>query len=202
MKKAKNFIYLRVSTDEQDVENQKHGIMGYVEARGLTPVEEIRDTASGSADWRKRAIGQIIERASEGDVIIVSEVSRLARSTLQTLEIMQEAVKKGVSIHITKNQIVMDGSMQATITATVLGLAAEIEREFISARTKEGLARRKAEGKTLGRPKGSKSKYLKLDDHRKAIERYLSIGVSKRSIAKICGVSHMTLYDYIRRRGL
>jgi DNA invertase Pin-like site-specific DNA recombinase len=92
-----------------------------------------------------------------------------------------------------------DDSLNAKITATVLGLAAEIEREFISARTKEALAKRKAEGVQLGRPKG-KAKKVKLDEHEKDIRRYLKLGISKRSIAKLVDCAPSTLYEWIDRR--
>ena len=87
----------------------------------------------------RRIIGSMIEKSIKGDNIIVSEVSRLGRSTLQVLEILEMAAQKGVSVHIAKDSMVMNGSMQATITATILGLAAQIEREFISIRTKRSL---------------------------------------------------------------
>ena len=196
------YAYLRVSTDNQDVEAQKLGIMEYARSQGLEPVELVDDTVSGAVGWRKRGIGQLIESAGKGDVILVAEVSRMARSTLQVLEIMRESARKEVSIHIVKNNMVMDGSMASKITVTILGLAAEIEKEFISERTKEGLARRKAEGVKLGRPKGSMAKEVKLDKHKKDIIKYLGKGVSKASIAKIFDVSKTTLYRYIDRVGI
>src|SRR6266478_8536275 len=149
-----HFAYLRVSTDHQDAKNQKLGVLDYCNSHGINPVKFVEDTVSGKTPWRERAIGTILEKALTGDVIIVAEVSRLGRSTLQVLEILEMAAKKGVSIHIAKNRMIMDGSMQATITATILGLAAQIEREFISARTKEALSKRKQDGMKLGRPKG------------------------------------------------
>jgi DNA invertase Pin-like site-specific DNA recombinase len=121
---------------------------------------------------------------------------------LQVLEILQHAASREVSVHIAKNRMVMNSSLQAKSTATVLGLMAEIEREFISARTTEALARRKAVGKPLGRPKGAKSKKVKLDDHRAMIVDYLKKGVSKLSIAKIIGCSPSLLYEWIYRNKL
>jgi len=167
-----NFAYLRVSTDHQDAKNQKLGVLDYCNTRGLNGLKFIEDTISGKTPWRERKIGDILEKAEKGDVIIASEVSRLGRSTLQVLEILEEAASKGVSVHITKNNIILDGSMQATITATVLGLAAQIEREFISARTKEALSKRKQEGMKLGRPKGE-ANILKLDAFHDEIMGYL-----------------------------
>ena len=105
--------------------------------QNIAPLEFIEDTASGTTPWRERTIGILLDQGTTGDVIVVAEVSRLGRSILQVLEILEIAAKKGVSVHIAKNRMIMDGSMQSTITATVLGLVAQIEREFISSRTKE-----------------------------------------------------------------
>ena len=112
---------------------------------------------------------------------------------------LQEPAGKGVSVHIAKSRMVMDGSLQSTIAATVLGLAAQIEREFISARTKEALACRKAKGLPLGRPKGP-APNVKLDGYREEILEYLRKGVSKRSIARILECSPSTLYEWLKRR--
>ena len=117
------------------------------------------------------------------------------------LQLLQTAAEKRVSVHIIKNRLLLDGSMQAKIAATILGLAADIEREFISARTKEALARRRAEGVRLGRPRG-RAKSVKLDKHKEEITSYLQKGVSKRSIARILGCSPSTLYSWLKRQGI
>ncbi len=194
-----NFAYLRVSTDDRDETNQKLGVLEYCNSTGITPLTFVEDTVTGKKSWKARRIGQILQEADAGDRIIVSEVSRIARSTLQVLEMLQEAAEKEISVHIAKNRMIMDGSMQATIIATVLGLAAQIEREFIAARTKEALAVRKAKGLPLGRPKGP-AETLKLDEHKDQIVEYLQKGVSKRSIARILDCSHSTLYEWLKRR--
>jgi len=193
------FAYLRVSTDKQDTQNQKLGVLDYCNQHHLSPLEFVEDTISAKIPWRERAIGDILDKALKGDMIVVAEVSRLGRSTLQVLEILEIAVQKGISVHIVKNNMVMDGSMQATITATILGLAAQIEREFISARTKEALAKRKAEGMKLGRPRGH-ADVLKLDIHRDIIMTYLKKGINKRAISKLIECSPSTLYQWLGRR--
>lgn len=193
------FAYLRVSTDAQDVANQKHGVVRYcVDKKLLEPVF-VEDTVSGRSDWRDRQLGKMIRGAGQGDVIVVSEVSRLARSTLQVLEIGRECIERGVHLHVAKNGIVFDDSMQSKIVATVLGLVAEIERDFISSRTKEALAKRKAEGMKLGRPVGA-SKNLKLDKHADRIDRYLEKSINKVAIAKLLDVSPNTLYEWLKVR--
>jgi DNA invertase Pin-like site-specific DNA recombinase len=194
-----NFAYLRVSTDHQDAKNQKLGVLDYCNNRGISALTFVEDTVSGKSPWRERAIGAILEKAKRGDAIVASEISRLGRSTLQVLEIMEMAAQKGVAVHIAKNNMVLDGSMQSTITATILGLAAQIEREFISTRTKEALAKRKSDGIKLGRPKGE-SDLLKLDAFRDEITDYLKKGINKRSISKLIECSPSTLYAWLKRR--
>ena len=132
-------------------------------------------------------------------MIVVAEVSRLARSTLQVLEIGRECIERGVALHVAKNGIVFDDSMQSKIVATVLGLVAEIERDFISARTKEALAKRKADGIKLGRPAGP-AKNLRLDQHADKIDDYLAKQIDKRAIAKLLDVSPNTLYSWLKAR--
>jgi DNA invertase Pin-like site-specific DNA recombinase len=194
-----NFAYLRVSTNHQDVKNQKLGVLEYCNSHGITPLKFVEDTVSGKTSWHERAIGKMLEKSVTGDVIIVAEVSRLGRSTLQVLEILEAAAQKGISVHIAKNRMVMDGSMQATITATILGLAAQIEREFISARTKEALSKSKIDGVKLGRPKGQ-AELLKLDAFHDDIAGYLKKGINKRAIAKLIECSPSTLYKWLKRR--
>ena len=193
------YAYLRVSTDAQDVANQRHGVVKYCADKRLLEPVFVEDTVSGKTDWRERQLGKIIERANPGDVLVVSEVSRLARNTLQVLEIGRECISRGVHLHVAKNGIVFDDSMQSKIVATVLGLVAEIERDFISARTKEALAKRKADGMVLGRPKGP-AKNLRLDPLADKIDMYLEKKIDKRSIAKLLDVSPNTLYCWLKAR--
>jgi DNA invertase Pin-like site-specific DNA recombinase len=138
---------------------------------------------------------------TSGDKLIFAEVSRIARSTLQVLEVLEVCMEKKIDVYIAKQNMQLDGSMQARITATVLGLAAEIEREFISMRTKEALAARKKDGVILGRPKGPANK-LKLDAKRDQIEKYLKMGLGIRPTAKLIDEAPSTLRDYIIRRKL
>lgn len=196
-----NYAYLRVSTDAQDVANQKHGILEYANQNGISSLEFIEDTVSGKKKWRARKLGELLANLQAKDVIVFAEVSRMARSTLQVLEILEFCSERDIYVYIAKQKMALDGSMQSRITATVLGLAAEIEREFISLRTKEALAARKAAGMTLGRPKGA-AEHTKLDKHRKAIEGYLDKKLSVRSIAKLIEEPPTTVNDYIKRHKL
>lgn len=185
-------IYLRVSTGTQDTDNQMVCVQEYCDRYGLTPTKQISDQTSSSVPWRLRGIGTLIETGEPGSMIIVSEVSRLARSTLECLEIFKEAADARITIACVKNGLTMDGGMQSKIVGTVIGLAAEIEREMIRARTTEALARRRSLGLPMGRPKGAKSP-SKLEKRRNEIEELLMKKVGRSSICKIMGVSRGTL---------
>ncbi len=191
--------YLRVSTDAQDVDNQRHGILEYANARGFTGIKFTEDVVTGKASWKERKLGALVESLAAGDVLIFAEISRIARSTLQVLEVLERCAARGIAVHIAKQNMRLDDSMQSRITATVLGLAAEIEREFISIRTKEALAKVKAAGIQLGRPKGPAA-HVKLDDHEKQIRDYLAKGINKRDIARLVECAPSTLYDWLARR--
>jgi DNA invertase Pin-like site-specific DNA recombinase len=193
--------YLRVSTDAQDVDNQRHGILEYANANGFAGLKFTEDSASGKSSWKERKLGALLESLNPADVLIFAEISRIARNTLQVLEVLQHCAERGVSVHIAKQNMRLDDSMQSRITATVLGLAAEIEREFISIRTKEALAKCRADGIQLGRPKGHAER-VKLDDHDKAIRDYLAKGINKRDIARLIECAPSTLYEWLRRRNI
>jgi DNA invertase Pin-like site-specific DNA recombinase len=197
------YAYLRVSTDQQDVDNQRYGVLVYANARGLGPLQFVEDTASGRLAWRERAVGRLLTATAQaGDVVLFAEVSRMARSTLQVLEMLACCMQRGVHVHIAKQQMVLDCSLPSRITATVLGLAAEIEREFIALRTREALAKRRADGKPLGRPKGKPAARLKLDAQEAVIRGYLAKGINKLAIAKLIECAPSTLYTWLARRNL
>ncbi len=197
------YAYLRVSTNQQDVDNQRHGILEYANQKNLGHLEFVEDSVSGQKQWRERQLGQLLTKtAVAGDVIIFAEISRMARSTLQVLSILECCMQRELRVHIAKQQMVLDDKLPSRITATVLGLAAEIERELISLRTKEALAKRKAAGKPLGRPKGRQSAKLKLDPRKQEIQMYLDKGISKRSIAKLVDCAPSTLYYWLERHQL
>ena len=197
----KIFAYLRVSTDAQDTENQKHGIIQYAKEKGFENIEYIADSASTKIDWHDRKLGQMVNNTTQGDIIIFSEISRMARSTLQVLEIMRDCANRGVEVHIVKTKMIIDDSIQSKAMVLVYGLVAEMEKSFISIRTKEALARKKAEGVVLGRPKG-RPKISKLDKMRDRITdlRKAKVGVS--DIAKIVGASRATVHSWLKENKL
>jgi putative DNA-invertase from lambdoid prophage Rac len=197
----KYFGYLRVSTDGQEVESQKLGLLEYANRHGFAPMELTAETVSRAADWRGRQLGALLERAGQGDVILTPEFTRLAATPGQVFTFLEAATAKGVILHVTKTGTVMDGSMQSQLLASVFSTASLIELSFIRERTKEGLRRAKQEGKRLGRPPGTGGR-LKLDEREDEIRGYIAIGLPKRKMAKALGVAYNTLVRFIERKGL
>jgi DNA invertase Pin-like site-specific DNA recombinase len=186
-----------VSTADQDLEKNKADILKLANEKQLGNVEWIDEKVSGTKDWKKRELGAVFSTLKKGDAVIVSELSRLGRSTLQILEIMKEAKEKGVAVHAVKGAWTLNGSMESKIVLTMLAMIAEIERDLISERTKEGLRARKAAGVVLGRPKGpGKSK---LDRHEDEIFALLKNGSTKTFIAKRYETSVPNLFNWLAK---
>lgn len=196
-----NYIYLRVSTGVQDADSQMLGITSYCEKQGIKQMNVTKDTVTGAKSWRERKLSQIMEQVQPGDKIIVSELSRIGRSTADVLDFLAEAVRKKAVVIAVKNNITFDESMSSKIFATVLALAAEIERDFIRSRTKEGMANAVAKGIKVGRPLGSKSK-SKLDNVSDQIMALLAADVSKSAIARLHKVSRNTLERFLNKMGV
>lgn len=192
--------YLRVSTQEQDLEKNKADILALANDKALGQVEWVEEKVSGVQDWRKRKLGEVLESLKGGDVIIVSELSRLGRSTLQILEIMKLAKEKGIAVYAVKGRWSLNGSMESKIVLTMLAMVSEIERDLISERTKEALRARKAAGVKLGRPKGpGKSK---LDVHREEIIALLKNGSTQKYIAKRYSTTPPNLCNWLKKNKL
>jgi len=174
--------YLRISTGDQDLEKNKADILLLANRKELGQVHFIEETVSGHVSWRCRKIATVLEELRSGDTLVVSELSRLGRSMLECMEILSIAIQKGIHLYAVKGAWTLDNSMQSKIVAMAFAMAAEIERDLISQRTKEALRARKAAGVRLGRPPGpGKSK---LDDFRPEIEALLANGSTQRFIAR------------------
>lgn len=196
---ATTYAYLRVSTDAQDHASQRQQIDTYLKARGLTLAGIVADEVSGACPWQQRSLGKMLENIPPGSTIIVSEISRIARSTVGVLTFLQEAVKHEINVVAVRNGIAIDGSLQSKITVTILALVAEIERDLLRERTKAALDARKAAGLPHGRPAGSQSPSI-LESRAKEIDRLIASKVSKSAIARVLGCSRQTLYNFLDRR--
>ena len=197
---ARTVGYLRVSTVDQDIDKNKAEILTFCNDRNFGHVEWVPETVSGVVSWRKRAIHSVIMNLDKGDRVVTSELSRLGRSTLEVLEILKAAKDKTIEVYSVKEGFELNSSIQAKIMATMLSLFSELERYFISQRTKQALQVKKKAGVRLGRPPGpGKSR---LDPNRQEVIALLKNGAPKTFVAKRYGVSTPNLYNWLRKNNV
>ena len=195
--------YIRVSTDRQTVENQRYEIKNFYKKNDMKIDGWISDEGiSGTKDPEKRELGKLLEKAKAGDYILCSELSRLGRSLMMIMAILNECTKKKINIWTIKDNYRLDNDISSAVIAFAYGLSAQIERQLISQRTKEALARKKAEGVFIGRPKGSLSKKVKLTGNEDKIRKYIKQGMSQREISLKLKVSKGTVNRFIKREKL
>lgn len=193
--------YIRVSSDKQTIENQRFEINNFCDRENLAIDGWIEETISGTRAYNKRQLGTLLKRIRKDDLIICAELSRLGRNLFMIMEILNICMTKEAKVWTVKDNYRLGDDIQSKVLAFAFGLSAEIERNLISQRTKEALARRKSEGVILGRPKGKKNapdKY-KLSGKETLIQELIKEGVSKRKIAQICKVNRNTLARYLVR---
>ncbi|BBP02284.1 recombinase family protein [Sulfuriferula nivalis] len=197
---GKTIAYLRVSTLDQDIEKNKADILHFANDRNFGKVHFVEEVASGRKPWRERKIAEVLEELQDGDAIIVAELSRLGRSMLECMEILALAMRKSICVYAVKGNWRLDNSIQSKIIALAFSMAAEIERDLISQRTKEALRFKKEQGVILGRPKGpGKSK---LDAFRPEIESLLANGSSQKFIAQRYHTTGANLHNWIKKHSL
>jgi DNA invertase Pin-like site-specific DNA recombinase len=196
--KGQAWAYLRVSTDGQDNDNQKLEILRLAEERKLGAIRFVEEICSGRKAWRDRRVKEIMEQMKPGDSLLVSEISRLGRSMLEVMEILSQCADRGIHVYAAKGNWALDNSLPSKIVASVLAMAAEIERELISQRTKAALATKRAAGVVLGRPRGPGAS--KLDKLEAEIKEQIALGVPQTKIAKRFGSSVPNLRSWIKKR--
>jgi DNA invertase Pin-like site-specific DNA recombinase len=191
--------YIRVSTDKQTVENQRYEIARFCKREKVKIAKWIEEKISGTKAPEKRQLGNLLKLVQTGDIIVCSELSRLGRSFFMIMSILSGCMECGVKIWTIKDNYRLGDDIQSKVLAFAFGLSAEIERNLISQRTKEALARRKAEGKVLGRRPG-RAVNVKLSGREKAIRKMLREGKTKAAIARHFGVHRSTVRIFIRER--
>lgn len=195
--------YVRVSTDKQDTENQKIGINSKAKSLGVKVEKWIEDDGvSGNKEPEKRKLGGLLKKIQKDDVIIASEISRLGRKLFMVMRILEHCMNVGAKVFTVKDGYELGDNVQSKVLAFAFGLAAEIERNMISLRTKEALARKRAEGVVLGRPVGKKSANKKLTPHYDAIKKLHEQGMSLEKIGKIYSVHRMTVASILKEEKL
>lgn len=191
--------YIRVSTEKQTVENQRLVIRSYCKrAFGRGRIEWVAETISGTARVEKRTLGRLLKEVSAGDVIVVTELSRLGRSLRMILEILEDLLLRDVKVIAIKEGFELGDNIQSKVIAFAFGLCAEVERQLLSERTKQGVMRARREGKLIGREKGERPMERKLFGKVERIKRMRRCGYSKTFIAKKLCVSRMTLHTFMK----
>ena len=192
--------YIRVSTDKQTVENQRYEINQFCNRQEMVIEKWIEETISGAKNVEDRKLGKLLKRMKKGDILICSELSRLGRNLLMIMGILNECMNKDIQVWTIKDSYRLGSDINSKVLAFAFGLSAEIERNLISQRTKEALARKRAEGVVLGRPKGRKSAKTKLTGQEQKIKELLSKKVSYSAIGRILGVHRLTVSTFVKEK--
>ena len=192
--------YIRTSTDKQNNENQRFEIEQFAIANKLTINQWIEETISSKKDLEERKLGKLLKKIKQDDIIIATELSRLGRNLLQVMSILHHCMNIGCQVWTLKDNYRLGTDIQSKVLAFAFGLSAEIERSMISQRTKRCLDRLRAEGKHIGRTKGSKNKSTKLSGKTDLIKTLLAQHISKTQIAKMLKVDYSTLYKYLKQQ--
>ncbi len=195
----KTIAYFRVSTPQQDAGSQRLAILEYARKHGLQNDDFVEATARGQANAKHRRLDELIGIIN----LVVSELSRLGRSLGHIVAVHNGFAKAGVAFIAIRENIRVEGKqdIQTKVMTSLFALFVEVERDLISERTREGLAKAKASGETFGRPKGSLG-VPRLDGKEDEIRQFIDLGVSRTATAKITGVSRSTLYNFMATRGL
>ncbi len=195
------YAYIRVSTAEQSGSSQEYEIRNWALKQGLTIEKWERESVSGTVVPSKRKLGKLIRRMRPEDLLICTEISRLGRNMLMIMSILNDCAARSIRIHTIKDNFDLDNNINSKIIAFAFALAAEIERNLISQRTREALADRKAAGVRLGRPRGSFKKKTIVLQELTEIRQRLASGDSLQVIARDYGVHRNTLSSYLKSEG-
>jgi len=200
---TKTIAYIRTSTDKQDLNNQKLEIFEYAKKNKIEVNDFIQMTISSRKNTKERRIDEMVSMLNDADTLIVTELSRLGRSTAEIIGLVNELIKKQVRVIVIKQSLdIKQHDMTSKVMITLFSLFAELERDLISLRTKEALATKKAQGIKLGKPKGTIQK-SKFDGDLDKIKELLTLGLSVRKIALFLGYSnHIGLNTYVVKRNL
>ena len=196
------YAYIRVSTDNQSVENQRFEILKFADRRKQPIDHWVEETISTKKKLEERELNSILNKLTSEDELIISEISRLGRNLMEIMRILHECMEKEVKVFTVKEGYELGNNINSKVLAFAFSLSAEIERSLISQRTKEALARKKSEGKKLGRPKGSLSKNTKLSGKEEEIIELLRKNISLSAIGRIFGVHRLTVKQFVKSRNL
>ena len=191
--------YIRVSSSKQTLEHQKFEIEKFSKGQKIKVSRWVEETISSRKSLSKRKLGQLLEELQSGDILISCEISRLGRSLLEVMRILESCLNKGCQVWTIKENYRLGNDIQSKVMAFAFGLSAEIERNLISQRTKSSLESIKASGRKLGRPTAAHSKQLKLTRNADKIKQLIDEGIPKIRIARLMKVQPETLRRFLKR---
>ncbi|MCA9916549.1 MAG: recombinase family protein [Anaerolineales bacterium] len=177
--------YIRISSDKQDLQKQEHLLLKYAQQHDLKINDFINIEISSRKGTKERRIDELLGRLNEGDILLVAELSRLGRNMFEVINIINQLSENGVEVVFVRQPELSTTGPHRKLLLAIYSYFAEAERDFISMRTKQGLAAARASGKKLGRPKGSRDKERALDPYREKIKEYLQLGLSLSRIRMI-----------------
>ena len=193
--------YIRVSSNKQTCEHQHFEIEQFAHLNNIVVDRWVEETISSRKALNKRLLGQLLDELQPNDILIAAEISRLGRSLLEVMRILENCLNKNCQVWTIKENYRLGNDIQSKVMAFAFGLSAEIERNLISQRTKASLENVKAKGKRLGRPFSAQSKKLKLSKNTKKVKELLDMGLTRYRIAKIMQVKQTTVSRFINRMG-
>jgi len=192
------YAYIRVSTAEQSGSSQEYEIRQWAKKNGVQIGKWLSESVSGTVPVDKRKLGRLLRRMRPDDLLVCTEISRLGRNMLMIMSILNECASRQLRLHTIKDNFDLNNNINSKIIAFAFALAAEIERNLISQRTREALADRKAAGVRLGRPPGScKSRAAVMQDL-PTIRARLAAGETMTRVAREYGIHRNTLLNYLK----
>ena len=192
------YAYIRVSTQMQTHEGQRFEIENWCRQRNWTIDKWVVETISGMSGLDKRTLGKNLHKMKEGDILVCTELSRLGRNMMMVMSILNFCSQKKISVFSIKDRFELSDTINSKIIAFAFSLAAEIERNLISQRTREALSAKKEAGIKLGRPKGKTDQQKRFEQMLPAILEAKANGTPYKLLAEKAGIHRNTLYRYLK----
>ncbi len=193
--------YIRVSSNKQTCEHQHYEIEQFARGNKIKINKWVEETVSSRKNLSKRQLGKLLDELQPNDILVAAEISRLGRSLLEVMRILESCLNKNCQVWKIKENYRLGNDIQSKVMAFAFGLSAEIERNLISQRTKASLDNVRARGQKLGRPFSAQSRSLKLSANKKIVKHLLDLGLTRYKIAKTMSVNQSTIQRFIERMG-
>lgn len=190
--------YIRVSCNKQTCQHQKYEIEQFARNNKCKIDRWVQETISSRQPLNKRKLGKLLNEMTPSDILVACEISRLGRSMLEVMRILETCLNKDCQVWTIKENYRLGNDIQSKVMAFAFGLSAEIERNLISQRTKASLDNLRARGKKIGRPFGPHLQRLLRPSNTRKITQMLRDNMPKVKIAKKMRVNLVHLNRLMR----